>query len=59
MHGAAQNRRGDVSTAGNTLGAPSSSPHRVLRPTEFFAHQTLPGSWILAPDSSDEQALVR
>src|SRR5258708_8647139 len=33
VHGAAQNRRGDVSTVSNTLGAPSSSPHRVLRPT--------------------------
>jgi hypothetical protein len=38
MHGAAQNRRGTVLAVSHILGAPSSSPHRVLGPIRPFAH---------------------
>src|SRR5258708_25293980 len=46
VHGATQNRRGDVSTVSNTLGAPSSSPHRVLRPTGSGGHTSGQGAYI-------------
>jgi hypothetical protein len=41
IHGAAQNRRGEIERSIHTLGAPSSSPHRGLRPIGFFPRRAL------------------